>query len=136
MKRILIRLGLVAAVGAAIWLAALISNLRANVRLTKLNNDIDNLFAGLQQYKEHVGNYPTGNNAQIVKALLGQNPKNVIILVSRKNELNEKGELVDPWGTPLRIYFSDTSVLIRSAGPNGRFDNRTGSDCDDLFWSN
>jgi hypothetical protein len=136
MKRILTRVALIAAVGLGIWLAAWVSNFRANARLAKLNNDIDNLFAGLQQYKEHVGSYPTGNNAQIVKALLGQNPKNVIILVSRKNELNEKGELVDPWGTPLRIYFSDTSVLIRSAGPNGRFDNRTGPDCDDLFWSN
>ena len=136
MKKFLIKVGIIGAVAAAIWLALVISSVRVNARITKLNADIDNLFAGLQQYKDHVGIYPTGNNAQIVKALLGQNPKNVIILVSRKTDLNEKGEFVDPWGAPLRIYFSDTSVLIRSAGPNGRFDNSNVPDCDDLFWSN
>jgi hypothetical protein len=26
--------------------------------------------------------------------------------------------IVDPWGTPLQFYFSDTEVLIRSAGPS------------------
>lgn len=109
---------------------------RVNARASKLNIDMENLFAGLQQYKEHVGAYPIGGNSEVAKALKGQNPKNVIILVGRKNELNEKGEFIDPWGTALRIYFSDNGVMLRSAGPNKRFDDSTSVEGDDFFRSN
>jgi len=85
-----------------------------------------------------VGTYPTGGNLEVSKALQGANNKNVIIIVgsSKKNSLNDKGEIVDPWGTPLRIYFSDNGVLIRSAGPNRRFDDSTVIDADDFIRSN
>ena len=85
-----------------------------------------------------MGTYPTGGNIEVSKALQGANAKNVIVIVgsSRKNNVNEKGEFVDPWGTPLRIYFSDTGVLIRSAGPNRRFDDSTVIDADDFIRSN
>ena len=83
-----------------------------------------------------MGTYPIGSNADVVKAFQGNNSKNVIILVGRKTELNEKGEYVDPWGTPLRIYFSDSGVLIRSAGPNRRFDDSTVMEADDFVRSN
>ena len=83
-----------------------------------------------------MGSYPVGSNAQIAKALNGENTKNVIIMVGRKTELNEKGEFVDPWGTPLRIYFSDSGVLIRSAGKNRRFDDSTVMEADDFLRSN
>ncbi len=136
MKKFLVKVGIIGAVVATIWLVHTVASLRVNARMSKLNTDVENLFTGLQEYKEHVGTYPTGSNAQVVKALRGQNQKNIIILVNRKNELNDKGEVMDTWGTPLRLYFSDTSVLIRSAGPNGRFENSVAPECDDLFWSN
>ena len=72
----------------------------------------------------------------MVKALKGANPKSVIILVGRKEELNAKGEFIDPWGTALRIYFADNTVLVRSAGPNRRFDDSTVQDADDYLRSN
>jgi hypothetical protein len=56
--------------------------------------------------------------------------------VGRKNEINEKGEFVDPWGTPMKIYFSDSGVLVRSAGPNRRFDDSNVQNADDYFKSN
>jgi hypothetical protein len=118
------------------WTMKAVATFRANARMAKFKLDIENLFAGLQQYKEHVGTYPVGSNAEIAKALMGQNPKNVIILVGRKNELSPKGEFVDPWGTALRIYFTESGVLVRSAGPNRRFDDSTTIDCDDFFRSN
>ena len=132
----MIKVAVVGVVAAAIWLAASISSWRVQARMSRLDSDIQNLFDGLQQYKEHVGSYPLGGNAQIVKALKGQNPKSVIILVNRKNELNAKGEFVDAWGTPFRFYFSDTGVLIRAAGPNGRFDDSSATDNDDYYKSN
>ncbi len=94
----------------------------------QLYAEVDNLFEAFHQYKTHVGTYPAGNNADIAKALLqGNNPKKIIILAVKKAELNAKGEIVDPWGTPLKIYFANNEVLIRSAGPNKQFeDSRTG----------
>jgi hypothetical protein len=136
MKKILIGIGVLTVLFCAIWASKAWSTLRANARSAKFNEDIENLFTGLQKYKERVGSFPVGGNAQVAKALQGENSKNVIILVGRKTELNEKGEYVDPWGTPLRIYFSDVGVLIRSAGPNRRFDDSTVIEADDILRSN
>ena len=135
-RRVLIILGVVVLLSGAAWLVHAWSAWQANLKTDKFNNDVENLFAALQQYKEHVGTYPLGSNAEIVKALNGKNPKNVIILIGRKNDLNEKGEFVDPWGTALRIYFSDIGVLVRSAGANRRFDDSTVLNNDDYFRSN
>lgn len=136
MKKILIAIGMVTVVIAIGWATRAWSTMQVKARTEKFNEDVENLFIGLQKFKETVGAYPMGGNAEIAKAMKGNNPKNVIILVGRKSELNEKGEIVDPWGTPLRIYFSDSGVLIRSAGPNRRFDDSTVMEADDFIRSN
>jgi len=136
MKKVFIGIGVLTVIAGVIWASRAWTTLRANARTAKFNEDIENLFAGLQKYKERVGVYPVGGNAQVAKALQGENAKNIIIVVGRKTELNEKGEYVDPWGTPLRIYFSDVGVLIRSAGPNRRFDDSTVMEADDFLRSN
>jgi hypothetical protein len=138
MKRILIIIGLMAVLVGGAWMAQTYSSWRVAARTARMSDEMQNLFDALQKYKEHVGTYPIGSNADIAKALKGQNAKNVIILVgaSRKSESNEKGEFVDPWGTPLQIFFSDRTILIRSAGPNRRFDDTTVSDFDDLIRAN
>ena len=136
MKRIFMIAVVVLSFGRAMWLTHSLSAWQLNAKTSKFNIDVENLFVGLQQFKEHVGSYPTGNNADILKALQGQNSKNLIVLVGRKSDLNSKGEIVDPWGTPLRIYFSGTGILIRSAGANRRFDDSTVAAGDDYFRSN
>jgi hypothetical protein len=118
------------------WVIKTVTKVSVNARTSKLNEDVDNLFIALQQYKETVGSYPVGGNADIAKTLAGKNPKNVMIVVGRKVQSNEKGEFVDPWGSPLRIYFSDSGVLIRSAGANRRFDDSTALEADDYIRSN
>jgi hypothetical protein len=136
MKKIMIVIGVFTVVFLVVWAGRAWTSLRVNARTAKFNEDVENLFVGLQKYKERVGAYPVGGNAEVAKALQGNNPKNIIILVGRKTELNEKGEYVDPWGVPLRIYFSDNGVLIRSAGPNRRFDDSTVMEADDFIRSN
>ena len=136
MKKIMIVIGVITVAFGVLWATKAWSTLRANARTAKFNEDVENLFIGLQKYKERVGAYPIGGNAQVAKALQGNNEKNVIILVGRKTEMNEKSEFVDPWGTPLRIYFSDLGVLVRSAGPNRRFDDSTVMEADDFIRSN
>ena len=136
MKKFFITIGVVTVLAGAAYLVKYFNTLRVQARTSELGSDIDNLFAGLQQYKEHVGSYPVGGNAQVVKSLMGQNARNVIILVNRKARVNEKGEFVDPWGTALKIYFTDNNVLVRSAGPNRRFDDSTSVEFDDYIRSN
>jgi len=136
MKKILIALGVVAVIVGIAWATRAWTAWQANARTAKFNEDVENLFVALQKYKEVVGTYPLGGNAEVVKALKGSNPKNAIIIVGRKNDINEKGEIVDPWGTPLRIYFADNGVLIRSAGRNRRFDDSTVMEADDFIRSN
>lgn len=136
MKRAFLILGLICIVVGAGWGFTAFNSWRVNARTNKFNEDVDNLFYALQQYKERVGAWPVGNNAEIAKALMGQNPKNLIILVGRKQDLNSKGEFVDPWGTPLRIYFAGEGILVRSAGPNKRFDDSTVLNQDDYYRSN
>jgi hypothetical protein len=136
MKRIMIAIGVLTVIAGIIWTGRAWTTMRVNARTAKFNEDVENLFIGLQKYKERVGSYPLGGNAEVAKALQGNNPKNIIIIVGRKSELNEKGEFVDPWGTPLRIYFSDVGVLVRSAGQNRRFDDSTVMEADDFIRSN
>jgi hypothetical protein len=136
MKKVLIFIGVCTLAAGVLWAGRAWSTMRVNAKTATFNEDVENLFIALQKYKEHVGSYPIGSNAEIGKALAGNNPKNVIILVGRKTPMNDKGELIDPWGTPLRIYFSDNGVLIRSAGPNRRFDDSSVIEGDDYFRSN
>ena len=136
MKKIVIGIGIITIAVGVLWAGRAWNTLRVNAKTAQFNEDVENLFTALQKYKERVGSYPTGGNLEVSKALQGNNGKNVIVIVGRKTNVNDKGEFVDPWGTPLRIYFSDTGVLIRSAGPNRRFDDSTVIDADDFIRSN
>src|SRR4030095_7648695 len=105
-------------VTGVLWVAKGWTFRRADEKAAKFNSDADNLIMGIQQYKEFVGTYPGGNNVSIAKALLGETDKRVLILAVRRSDMNDKGEILDPWGTPLQFYFSHNEVMIRSAGPN------------------
>ena len=136
MKKIMFVIGVFTVIAGLVWADRAWSTMRVNAKTAKFNDDVENLFSALQKYKERVGTYPIGGNLEVAKALMGANPKNIIVIVGNKNQVNEKGEFVDPWGTALRIYFSDAGVLIRSAGPNRRFDDSTVMDADDFIRSN
>src|SRR5260221_11671845 len=90
---------------------------KGDPKIAKFHSDTDNLLQALQQYKEFAGSYPTGSNLEIAKAMAGKGDKKITILAVRKSEVNEKGEIIDPWGTPLQFYFAPNAILIRSAGP-------------------
>jgi hypothetical protein len=136
MKKILIAIGVVTIAGGILWAGKAWNNFQVSARTSRFNDQLGDLFGALQKYKERVGSYPTGSNAEIAKALNGSNSRNVIVLISARVDRNDKGEFIDPWGTPLRIYYSDTGVLIRSAGPNRRFDDSSVIECDDFIRSN
>ena len=133
MKRLITIALVVVGVSGVLWVAKGWTLKRADEKITKFNADCDNLILGIQQYKEFVGSYPTGNNVAITRALLGQTEKKVLILAVRRSDMNDKGEIVDPWGTPIQFYFSHNEVLIRSAGPNKAFEDSAVASTDDLY---
>ncbi len=133
MKRLLTIALVVFGVTGVLWVAKAWTLKRTDEKVVKFNTDCDTLILGIQQYKEFVGTYPMGNNVAITKALLGQTEKKVLILAVRRSDVNDKGEIVDPWGTPLQFYFSNDQVLIRSAGQNKAFEDSAISSSDDLF---
>lgn len=111
---------------------------KADPKTAQFVEDSDSLILGLQQYKEFMGSYPNGTLVEISRALSGQSTqgdKRVVILVARKSELNTKGEIVDAWGTPIQIYFSQNGILIRSAGSNKVFEDSKNTRSDDLYRS-
>ncbi len=136
MKRaISIALVVIAVIGVTgvLWVAKGWTLRRADEKVAKFNANCDNLILGLQQYKEFTGSYPAGNNIAITKALLGQTEKKILILAVRRTDINDKGEIVDPWGTPLQFYFSHNEVLIRSAGQNKVWEDSATGTADDLY---
>jgi len=135
MKNILIAILILVCVGGVLWVAKGWTVHRLDPKITKFNQDAENLIMGIQQYREFVGSYPEGNNINISKSLLGQSEKKVLILAVRRSDLNDKGEILDPWGTPVQFYFSHNEVMIRSAGPNKVWEDSAVALADDLYRS-
>ncbi len=133
MKRLITIALILVGVTGVLWVANSWTLKHTDEKIAKFNADCDTLIMGIQQYREFVGSYPMGNNQQITKALLGQTDKKVLILAVRRTDLNDKGEIVDPWGTPLQFYFSHNEVLIRSAGPNKVWEDSANPNADDLY---
>jgi hypothetical protein len=76
------------------------------------------LKAELGNYKYKFRGYPTGNYAQILKKLFGDDPTIEFFRV-------------DPWGTPFAINFPSTnSFVISSAGKDKIF-----GDADDIIFN-
>jgi hypothetical protein len=123
-------------VGGAIWLSLNEPKRLFAPKIAEFNDEASTLIQGLQQYKEFVHAYPAGNNLDVARALAGQSDSRVVIIFATKLPKNSKGEILDPWGTPLQFYFSGNSVLIRSAGPNKVWEDSSVPNGDDLFRSN
>ena len=91
--------------------------------------DFDKIFLMLRDYRTLAGENPVGTNAEIMKALMGGNPKGAQLGPPEGQSLNENGELIDRWGTPYFFHqLSKDLMEVHSAGP----DRRMGSE-DDLI---
>jgi len=115
---------ILAVVTGGIWGYAAVRKWQGQQNQRELSNEVDQLFEAFHKFKTIVGKYPTGSNAEIAKSIReGNNEKRLMIMAVKDSQLNAKGEIVDPWGTPLKIYFAQNEVLIRSAGPNKQFED-------------
>jgi hypothetical protein len=76
----------------------------------------------LEQYKADEGNYPAEtDNAAVVKALYGLNPRKKDYLVGMESIIRQ-GQFTDYWRNPLKIEFPPGDrARVTSAGPDGNF---------------
>jgi hypothetical protein len=81
---------------------------------------LENVRTTIRLYGSMFGGNPVGTNPEITSALNGANPKHVKFLRADAGlQVNQKGELVDIWGTPYFFHqLSRTEMEIRSAGPD------------------
>lgn len=135
MKPLVAVLVALALLGGALWIYQQVARQRVSPQQAEFHRDADMLIRGLQEYRKFVGNYPSGSSADVASALSGrsQTDKKFLLVTDRKERKNNKGELVDPWGTPLQFYFAHNGVMIRSAGPNQAFEDSSVAGSDDLY---
>lgn len=92
------------------------------------------IHAALRAYEVTFGAFPSGDSPAVFRALSGQNPRQIIFLQWRKAEsASPDGVMLDPWGTPYKVYFSGKEPLVRSAGPNKQFDRSGDKRFDDYI---
>ena len=81
---------------------------------------LENVRSAIRNYGRRFGGNPVGSNEEITRALSGENPQQVNYFNAEAGmRLNEKGELIDAWGTPFFFHqLSAAQMEIHSAGPD------------------
>jgi hypothetical protein len=81
---------------------------------------LENMRGAFHQYSARFGGNPVGTNPEITAALNGGNPRQVVFINPEDGlRINERGELIDNWGTPFFFHqISGTEMEIHSAGPD------------------
>ncbi len=83
------------------------------------NPDVVALAGTVRDYRSALGENPVGNNAEITRALLGDNPRHAQFLPPDALR-NDAGQLLDRWGHPYYFHaISRTEMEVHSAGPDG-----------------
>lgn len=91
------------------------------------------LLEAIEAYREEFGANPAGPAAAILQELRGGNAKGRVFFECPPESVNEKGELLDPWGTPYGITFEPgtQTPMIHSAGKNRLFEADDAKHADD-----
>lgn len=100
--------------------------LRIDVETTEILNAI-------HSYKADFGAFPAGDSRAVFRALRGQNSRKIVYFQCSPKSLSSEGDLLDPWGTPYKLYFSGDEVLIRSAGSDKHFEDSGDKHFDDYI---
>lgn len=81
--------------------------------------ELDKVRLMLRDYRTLYHENPVGTNAEIMKTLMGGNPKQARLGPPEGQTLSAAGELLDRWGTPYFFHqLSSDLTEVRSAGPD------------------
>lgn len=103
------------------------------MRTARTRIELAQVYTAILAYETEYGAEPTtSNNPDIVEILEGKNERKIEFISFSRWELDPKGEVIDAWGTPLRVSFLDPkNPLVQSAGPDKVWDT-----ADDLTGEN
>jgi hypothetical protein len=98
----------------------------AHCRTTLMQAQFAGMFVAYKAYTQEFGTLPeTTQNKDFIAALTGKNPKKIVFFDPAPKQLNEKGEILDNWGTPIRVTLhADEPPLFLSAGKDKIFGTR------------
>ena len=118
--------------GLLIFPTAIQPAVRETPEEKQVSERAEKIAKAMEDYRAKLGHPPKGENSEVVAALRGRNPKDLVLLKIEDEALNERGEIVDPWRTPFLLSFDPKTkrARVESAGPNRRFDG-AGSRSDD-----
>jgi hypothetical protein len=79
---------------------------------------LQNARRAIVQYAQVYGGNPVGTNPEITASLMGENPRHINFITPDSGlVVNDKGEMLDAWGTPLFFHqISGHETEIHSAG--------------------
>lgn len=81
--------------------------------------ELDKVRLMLRDYRTLYHENPVGTNAEIMKAVMGGNPKQAQLGPPEGQSMSADGQLVDRWGTPYFFHQLSSDLMeIRSAGPD------------------
>ena len=94
--------------------------------------DLEYIDQSLSFYRLSFQRNPVAaDNRMVMKALLGENPGNLVVFPFDHPSLDSTGQLLDRWGTPYFFHpLSGTKMEIFSAGPD-----KTLNTPDDIAWA-
>jgi len=77
--------------------------------------DSERIKSAIEQYRETYGNFPSGETAEILRKLMGDNPQRERFLPVNERWQSLDRAIKDPWGVPYIIsYSNDHPVVLRS----------------------
>lgn len=94
---------------------------RLNEPASTIEEDLEVISALLSYFhRAFQGSHPpAGENDEFTAQLSGRNAKRLALLPPDHRAINDKGQLVDRWGTPFHFHpVSQESLELRSAGPD------------------
>ncbi len=81
---------------------------------------LQRVVQGIQAFERDMKKRPAGGNAELVRSLSIKGPRNLRYLELAEAELNERKEVVDPWGRPFHYDPGDGErPKLYSFGPDG-----------------
>jgi hypothetical protein len=94
------------------------------------------LISAFREYAQEFQDLPTGTSGEMTQALTGENPSSHRFLLVPAKQLNARGELLDPWGTPYRLVVEHDQheVRVQSAGANRVFEPPSKKSDDYYSW--
>jgi hypothetical protein len=99
--------------------------------IMKCRVELSGLEEAIKGYQATYGNFPSGNRVEVIKALMGNNPRKIQFICVNAGNLSPNGEYLDPWKTPYAFVFSATNgFILSSAGKD-----KIWGDQDDLIFN-